>query len=861
MHKRMNKWLMYGGMLTLISSTIIGTGCSLINIGGQNEVVQLETYSTQEVSEGFNVIAENEYLQLLFDEASTQIAVKDKQVNTIWYSNPQDIEKDAIANKTNKNKLKAQITLLANTPKGDTLEMNSYDYSVDYNQFKFEAIENGIEVTYTLGKQENIYCLPQVISEERLQTKILDLMEEGGDKKAVVGAYKKLDITQIDDDKEKKTLLEQYPQLETEVIYILRDDQPDFRLKQMSDALQNIGYTFEDMAFDEEENGLATKKQSAKFIVPIQYVLDGKELVVTVPMEKVQGTAGYPITNIKVLEYFGAAGIQDEGYMLVPDGAGAIINFNNQKKTMPAYVGKVYGDDYSIEKVEQIGNTEQVYFPVYGMKYKDRAFIGIIEKGDAVGSIQADISGKVNSYNNVYCDFNVTPNQKMRMPAKSGDAIISIYQNRTIEEDLQIRYKFIGKTDVSYVEMAKAYREYLLDKKMLQKKEVDEAPFVVEYIGAIDRQKHILGIPIRGLEPLTTYDQAKEITSQLLDNNISNLYMRYTGMANGGIYHSIPKQIEFERCLGGKKDFKALQAFSEENEITIYPEFDTQYVHDNTLTDGFFSYMDSSRLITKQMSKKSPYNSATYLPDPIKKKSSVASPAMALEISESLGETLEKNDFTGVSVSHLGKEVNSDFNEKETVDRQQSVEVSRKQLNNLKEKNLDIMVSGANQYSLPYAGIITDVPNESNGYNLLDDSIPFMQIVLHGYVPYTSTPLNLARDYKHMLLKNIEVGAGLYYTWSYANSAATKDTDYSKYYATCYEGWIDEAIETYHEINKILGDTYNQEIIGHEQIRENVYKVTYEKGTKVLVNYTEEVVNVEDIQIQPEDYVVIQGGE
>lgn len=857
----MNKWIMYGGMLTLVSTTIIGIGCSLMNIGGKQEVVHLETYSTQEVSKGFKVIAENDDLQLLFDEASTQIAIKDRATNEVWYSNPQDIESDPIANKTNKNKLKAQVTLLANTPKGDTLEMNSYDYSVDYKQFKVEAIENGVEVTYTLGKQENIYCLPQVISEERLQTKVLELMEDGGDKKAIIGAYKKLDITQIDDNKEKKTLLEQYPQLETEIIYILRDDQPDFRLKQMSDAFQNVGYTFEDMALDEEENGLAAKKQSAKFIVPIQYVLEGEELVVTVPMEKVQGTPGYPITNIKVLEYFGAASTKDEGYMVVPDGSGAIIQFNNQKRAMPAYVGKVYGDDYSIEKVEQIGNTEQVYFPVYGMKYKDRAFIGIIEKGDAVGSIQADVSGKVNSYNNVYCDFNVTPNQKMRMPAKSGDAIINVYQNRIIEEDLQIRYRFINKTDVSYVEMAKAYREYLLDKNMLQKKEVNRTPFIVEYIGAIDRQKHIAGIPIKGLEPLTTYKQAKEITSHLLDNHITNLYMRYTGMANGGVYHSIPKQIEFERCLGGKKDFKELQAFSEANGIKIYPQFDTQYVHDHTLTDGFFNYVDSARLITKQMAKKSPYNSATYLTDPVKNKSSVISPTLTLEVSEKLGEALEKNDFIGVSVSNLGKEVSSDFNEKKTVDRQQSAEISKMQLNHLKEKNLDIMISGGNQYSLPYAGIITDVPNESNNYNLLDGSIPFMQIVLHGYMPYTSTPINLARDYKHMLLKNIEVGAGLYYTWSYVDNAVTKDTDYSKYYATCYEGWIDEAIALYHRMDELLGDTYNQEIIGHEQVRENVYKLTYEKGKQVFVNYTEEVVNVEGVQIQPEDYTVVQGGE
>lgn len=861
MYKKINKWLMCTGMLTLVSLTLVSTGCSLVNIGNKEEVLQIETYKTSELSKGFKTIAENEWLELLFDEESTQIAVKDKKTDEMWYSNPQELEGDPIANKTNKNKLKAQITLLANTPKGDTVEMNSYDYSVAYQQFKFELIQDGIEVTYTLGKQENIYCLPQVISEERLQSKILGLMEAGGDKKAIEGAYKKLDLSLITEDKEKKQLLEQYPQLETTVIYVLRDDQPDFRLKQMSDAVQNIGYTFEDMAQDEEENGLPTKKQGAKFIVPIQYKLEGQDLVTTIPMEKVQGTTGYPITNIRVLEYFGTAGMEDEGYMFVPDGSGALINFNNNKKTMPAYVGKVYGDDYSIEKVEQIGNTEQIYFPVYGMKFKDKAFIGIVEKGDAVASIQADISAKINAYNNVYCDFNVTPNQKMRMPAKSGDAIISIYQNRTIEEDLQIRYRFLQGEDSTYVDMANTYREYLVDKEMLKKKEISEVPFVVEYIGAIDRQKHIVGIPVKGIEPLTTYNEAREITQQLIQNNVHNIYMRYTGMSNGGVYHSVPTKIDFETSLGGKKDFKDLQAFSKANGITIYPEFDTQYVHDNKLTDNFFTYLDSSRLITKQMARKLPYNSATYLPDPLKDKSSVAQPEYALETTKKLAKSLEKNNFEGVSVSNLGRELNSDFNENKTVDRQQSLEVSKTQFGLLQEKSLDMMISGGNQYALPYASIITDVPSESNGYNLLDESIPFMQIVLHGYIPYTSRPLNLARDYKHMFLKNIEVGAGLYYTWSYANNSVTKDTDYSKYYATCYEGWIDEAIELYNKMNKELGDTYNQKIIGHEEVSENVYKVTYEQGKEVFINYTQQTVTVEGVKVQPEDYIVIKGGE
>lgn len=859
MHKKIKKWLIYSGLLILVGLAG-GVGYKIMEKGTKQESIQIETYRADSVSEGFKTIAENEYIELLFEEATTQIALKDKMTKKVWYSNPQNLEEDAIVSKSNKGKLKAQLTLLANSPKGDLIEMNSYDYSVAYGQFKYTPIESGIEVAYTLGKQEGIYCLPQVISEERMMTKILDLMEDGQDKKAIINGYKKIDLKSINNAKEKQELLGKYPRLENTVLYTLRDKQPDFRLEQMSKAILSVGYTFEDLAADEEENGLPSKEQSAKFIVPIRYTLDGKDLIVTVPMEDVKGTQGYPITNIRLLEYFGAADMKMEGYMMVPDGSGALIQFNNGKTNMPSYVGKVYGDDLSIEKVEQIGNTEQIYFPVYGMKFEDGAFIGIAQKGEGVASVQADIAGKVNAYNNAYYDFNVTPNQKMRMPAKSGDTVISIYQNRRIEEDLQVRYSFIEEENPTYVHMANRYRDYLATKGMLKQQEIKNTPFVVEYIGAIDKKQHIMGIPYIGLEPLTTYNQAQDISNQLVEAGVKGLAIRYTGMANKGVYHTLPRRIRLESTLGSKKDFKALQSFSQVNHISIYPEFDTQYVHENKLMDGFSTYLDSSRLITKQMSKKRPYNSATYVVDEYKSKSAVASPEFALETANQLGDSLVKNNFMGVSVSNLGKELSSDFNAKKTVDRQQSVKVSQAQLEAFTKRDLNVMVSGGNVYSLPYATLLTDVPNESNGYNLLDSSIPFMQIVLHGTIPYTSSAINLAKDYKHMLLKNVEVGAGLYYTWIYADNAVTKDTYYSKYYATHYKGWIDEAITLYKKVEEDLGDTYNQKIIDHKEVAKGVVVVTYEKGKKVIVNYTDYAVNVEGVEVKAEDYTVVQGG-
>ncbi|MGL4737109.1 MAG: DUF5696 domain-containing protein [Cellulosilyticaceae bacterium] len=853
------KWLAYNTGIVFVTVCMMTTGCNLINIGDSEQSAPIEIYRTAELQEGFEKVVENENLELWFDQITAQVAVKDKASGRMWYSNPQDLEDDPIANKTNKNKLKAQLTVVANGPRGDVIEMNSYDYSTSYNQFKFERQTAGIKVTYTIGKQEDIYCLPKILTQTQFEGKILSHMEDGKDKTALINCYKKYDISQLDE-KEKKNILTQYPLAETEVIYIIRDEQPEYRLKQISDAVLKAGYTFEDKAADEEANGLGKKQDNPKFNIPLMYTLEGKDLVVSIPMDEVEGTINYPITNIRVLEYFEAAGMEDDGFMMVPDGSGALINFNNHKTKMPSYTGKVYGDDLSVEKKEQLGNTEQVYLPVFGMKYPDASFIAIAEGGDAVASVQADIAGRVNGYNNIYYDFNVIANQKMKIPGKSGDKVISVYQDRKIEEDLKVRYQFIYKEDATYVDMADTYRTYLLDKGMLVKHEVEDIPFVVEYIGAIDKKKHLMGIPVKGIVPMTTYTEAGDITKQLLNGGVSNLHIRYTGMGNEGCAHTVPFKLEAESCLGGAQDLKTFQKFAKEQGIVLYPEFDTQYIHKNELFDGFVSYLDSSRLITKKMAEKITYHSATYSRDPLKPVAVIASPEFALETAEKLGENLNKQGFSGVSVANLGKELNSDFNQNNLIDRGQSKEFNQKQMEAFKTNGLDIMTSGGNQYTFGYTNLITDLPKESSGANILDDNIPFMQIVLHGYIPYTTEPLNAAKDYTHTLLKSIETGSGMYYTWSYASNEITKNSQYSKYYATHYKNWIDEALNTYQKLSNDLGSTAGKKITDHKQIEPGVYCTSYENGVEVFVNYNEKPVMVAGISIDAESYTV-KGGE
>lgn len=154
------------------------------------------------------------------------------------------------------------------------------------------------------------------------------------------------------------------------------------------------------------------------FGVPIEYRLEGRELVVRVPVEEIvypvdvidasqpDSEITLPVYSLQILPYFGAADKTEEGYIFVPDGSGAIIELNNSRTDSNPYNKTVYGYDYSIEPREEMPFTgEPINYPVFGLKKGEKAFMAVIEKGAPYAAIRADIAGRNNSYNNVSAVF------------------------------------------------------------------------------------------------------------------------------------------------------------------------------------------------------------------------------------------------------------------------------------------------------------------------------------------------------------------------------------------------------------------------------------------------------------------------
>ena len=203
----------------------------------------------------------------------------------------------------------------------------------------------------------------------------------------------------------------------------------------------------------------------------------------------------------------------------------------------------MYGRDNSLdESSELLAQVERIFLPVFGMKREDNGFICIIEEGQPLARIRADVAGRVDSYNKVYPAFTVLPQgtsalkgvPQWRSGVTGGDQQISIYQSRKPDSDFQVRYTFLTGDDADYSGMARRYQQYLEHRRVLRPLNPDDdgLPFFLELVGAVGVKKPVLGIPREIMEPITTYSQAGHTVEAFLDQGVSTSSC-YTGWMFG----------------------------------------------------------------------------------------------------------------------------------------------------------------------------------------------------------------------------------------------------------------------------------------------------------------------------------------
>ena len=789
--------------------------------------------------EGMVLVSENDNLKLYTNLETTEIAVYNKNDGSITYSNPQDRDTHT-GTGINASNLSSTLAVTYYNKAGNVATINNYDMSIKNGQFETESIKDGIRYIYTLADEDSIASIvPYYISEDGLNK----VMEKSSDYDArtVKGKYKLENGTYVLNDSAKKSKV---------------------GMEKLNKIFEKAGYTEEDYAKDMEGH---EEDESLSITIPLEYRLTDKGLEATVKAADIEEHGNVYISQIDVLQFFGAASNKVQGYILVPDGSGALINLNSGNQAT-AYNQAIYDIDPVAQNYVVIEETECARLPIFGIKADDNAIFARITAGDAIASVNADVAGKLNNYNYAYASFNVREKELLNMFGVQGSkSDIPVVEKSLYKIDLSVSYSFLTKDDASYSGMARTYRKQLIDEGILKETNQSESvPLYLDIIGGVEQKKHIMGIPYEGVCAMTTYDEASEIVDNLYDSDITNLRLNYQGWFNGGIYHDVADKIKLIGSVGSKSDLESLNKKLEDKGGKLFMDVAFQKVSHES--KRFTSVLEASKYYSgyvvelgatdpstvRQTSNLEWYDEMIYY---------MISPKFLNRYVDKFASKITKYDVSGINLTDLGSVLTSDKKRSELINRQQAENIVIGQYEKLAETKKNLMETGGNEYSLKYVSDIIDAPTSYSAYYIIDEQVPFYEMVIHGSISYSGEAFNLMDDDldDDFVLNCIEYGIAPRFTLSYKDPSKMKYTSSADKYSVLYTTWLDKAKEMYGNINEALKDVDGSAMINHEKLDNGLIKVDYENGKTIYINKTSQDITVDGNTVKAKNYLKTGG--
>lgn len=597
-------------------------------------------------------------------------------------------------------------------------------------------------------------------------------------------------------------------------------------------------------------------RKSEMFTIPVQYVLKEDHLEASVLFDQIKEEGANQITEIAFLPCFGAGGMQDEGYLFVPDGSGAIINYNNGKQFLPQYSEEIYGRDPILSKTFDNLLGQDARLPVYGMKTGDAACLGVIDQGAALAMINTQISGNTDSYNRVWPAFTYRLRDAAMLAEKDSSAkeVTLFSEGHAGTARCQINFYFLGKDQASYSGMAAVYRDYLEKNHGFVKQTDGKAyPFFATFFGGAKKKESVFGIPLSLYKEMTSYNAVADSIGRLLELGVQSPVVAYKGWADGGLKGKVSDKVRFEGSLGGKKDFLALQSYLKEKNIPFYPSADFVNLYQNGRWT--FSFFDAVKTVSRAPALQYSYLLSTQTKNPNLKPWYLLKPEKTAVLAESYLKSAEKYGLNLLSDS-LGRIVYTQVNKHDMTDRE---EVAKQHQELLDGMSCDLMLENPNAYALSAAKQVIGLPSSDSGYDTVDYAVPFYQMVLHGYVDYALEPSNTEGRGRDYFLKVLEYGAGLQYWFTDKGTDQLKDTEFNYLYATKFDDYAETAAAEYKELAAVLGPLQGEEMTNHRLLDGTVAETTYSDGTRILVNYGETDRVIDGSKVPSKGYVVVKG--
>jgi len=564
-----------------------------------------------------------------------------------------------------------------------------------------------------------------------------------------------------------------------------------------------------------EEYGISLK---------VEVRLEAEGVRVDIPADSIrQENPAFKLGLVYVYPFLGATrGGSTSGYMLLPDGTGSLIRFADETKAVNMFQGRYYGEDLgmiaSIPYDPNINRAYPISFPVFGMVHGEgkNAFLALVEKGAAYGEVQAHPSGIITNFNFIYNAF--IYNESYFQATNRSGAGVTVIQKQTNSFDAVVHYRFLTGAAADYVGMARSYQEYLLEKGLL-KKNIDSNPSMgirLEFLGG-DKERVLLW---HRFVSMTTVRQMREVLDDL---QMENPQVIYYGWQTLGASSTPSAPLKLERKLGtlDALNAEAKRIAADGGSFALYLDPQAALWGES----GYSPRNDLAMAITKVNLVGYNRGKVNYYLN-LKALEQKISP-----LSNSVASSLD----AGLALDQIGYTAYSDFKDGHALDREQAIQAYQTLL---ADSPAPLSFYRPNDYLWSMTRAYYNMPLGDNGYIYTSEAVPFLPIVLAGYIPYYGEALNFSPNLRADLLRHIDFGIYPSYFLTYEATTKMLNTPSSEIYTSSHAQWGGQIRATYGWMNSLLAPVRGQEIAARQKLAEGVYATTYANGKQIIVNYT-----------------------
>lgn len=626
--------------------------------------------------------------------------------------------------------------------------------------------------------------------------------------------------------------------------------------------------------------------EKVKMNVYITIAPDGK-ISYNIPASEVtddaKGKAKSKIKNVIITPFLGASGgalkyynksseswdiIKSKkltpGYILVPDGSGALMRFGKNKAKFTDYEGDVYGSDpatdmYYQSKLNDAVEVKQPTMPVFGISHGDgtqSAFVAYATSGAEYMTINVVPSSTEKNkvkYTYAYPAFKYNA-EYFQVTDQAGNSYRKV-QDIMNNFDINITYDFLsgdgsdGTPSADYVGMAQAYKKQLLDNKTLTltTDEETDIPIRIDFLMS-DSKK---GVFSTQNVQVTTADDVKNILNDLLKDKIANINSGLIGWQSKG------QTLAKPYSTSGAGEYRNVMEEMKKNNVDL--SFSRDFV---TINEDMINYygVSARHLNTRYLE----VDKTEILPKNVPvTKYGYASPKVSADwitdLFNKVGDYSKSFTIDGAS----NKLLSTHSNGKDQITVSQAIKLYEKAFEEIKKKDVELNMVDPNQYLWKYTSRYLQSDVGTSQYVYETDTVPFLQMVLNGtmevYAPYSNFSFYSQKDMLKMVDYNISPSFVLTKEPSYLLAATTS----SDYYSTEYSQYEDIIVNIYSQVNGTLKTVKGYTWTGRKVYKDGVIINSYKKGNDkkaVIINYTGDDVTIKGHVVKALDTATVEGG-